>query len=96
MQQAQVAQQLALRKEAIRAGLTNLTFQLRPLVLENINCIQKTGDQFECQPTQNEETQKMLKQFFDLAGEANKVGIAENPLRLDLGSGRGVTMTLQP
>jgi hypothetical protein len=96
MQQAQVAQQLALRKEAIRTGLANLTFQLRPLILENINCIQKTGDQFECLPIQNEETQKMLKQFFDLAGEANKVGIAEKPLHLDLGEGRSVTMTLQP
>jgi hypothetical protein len=96
MQQAQVAQQLALRKEAIRAGLTNLALQLRPLILENINCIQKTGDQFECRPIQNEETQKMLKQFFDLAGEANKVGIVENPLRLDLGPGRSVTMILQP
>ncbi len=96
MKQVQLAQHFELLKEASRIGLTNLTIQLRPLISESLNCMQQTVDEFECHPTQNEEKKKILKQFFDLAIEAKKFGIVENPLRLDLGSGRSITTTLLP
>jgi hypothetical protein len=96
MQQAQFAQQRAIRTVTIHAGLSNLSAQLRPLIKGNIDCVQRVDNEFECAPVQKEKVFTVLKQFFDLVIEARKLGIIENPARMDFEPELIVSFTFLP
>jgi hypothetical protein len=64
------------------------------VITGKINCAQQEDNEIECIPAQKEKVYTLLKQFFDLASEAHKLGIAENPVRMDLGTDQGVSITL--
>ena len=83
MLQAQLAQQRSIRSAAVLAELSNLSTRIRPAISGKIECVQQADNEIECVPAQEEKVYTFLKQFFDLAIEARKLGIAENPVRMD-------------
>ena len=93
MQQSKMAHERELRKSSILAGLSNLSVTLRPLVTEKIVCLQQTANEIKCTPAQKEETQIILRQFFELALEARNLGIAKNPISMEFGDGTSVSIT---
>ena len=96
MQQAQLAHQRESRVTATLAGLSNLSVQLRPALINRINCTQQTDKEIDCIPAPKVEMRLLLVQFFNLALEAHRLGIAENPVRMDFGPKSGVSVTLLP
>ena len=94
MQQAQLAQQRAMLTASVRAALSNLSGQISPAITGKISCVQQANNEIECVPAQKEKVDALLKQFFSLALEAHRLGIAENPLRMDFGPEKGVSILL--
>lgn len=96
MREAQLAQQRAMRSNAVRAALSALSNQIRPLVTGKINCVQQAGNDIECVPAQTEKNFTLLTHFFDLVLEARSLGMVENPVRMDFGPELEVSITLLP
>ncbi len=94
MQMAQLAHQRQSRIAAILNGLSNLSAHLDPLTTGKIACIQQPNTEIECTPEPEEQIRPLLLQFFKLALESRQLGIAGNPVRMDFGAERGVSVTL--
>jgi hypothetical protein len=91
---AQLAQQRESERAAVMAGLSNLAAQLRPVLHARIECVQLAAG-FECTPEPEERTRPLLMQFFNLAIEAHRLGVTENPLRLEFGPEQVLSVTLR-
>jgi len=91
--QSIMAHERELRRSSILAGLSNLSATLRPLVTEKIVCLLQADHEIKCTPAPKQETQIILRQFFELALEAHQLGIAENPFSANFGIGMGVSVT---
>ena len=92
MRQAQIAQQSESHKAAILAGMSNLAVQLRPVVNTKIDCARQEDHQIGCTPEPEQKLRPLLQQFFNLALEARRLGIAGNPVHMDFGLGAGVSV----
>ncbi|MBI5890312.1 MAG: hypothetical protein HZB47_06500 [Nitrosomonadales bacterium] len=95
MQIAQFAQQRESRKAGVMAGLSNLAAQLRPLVKTRIACTQQADNEINCLPEPEKNLRPLLEQLFGLAIEARRLGVAENPLRMEFGPEAGVSVMLR-
>jgi len=94
MQLSQLAHQRELRVAAVLTGLSNLSAQLGPVTTQRIVCTQQMTNEIDCTPEPGEETRPLLAQFFSLALESHRLGIAGNPVQMDFGAKRGVSVTL--
>jgi hypothetical protein len=94
MHLAQLAQEREMQRSAVIAGLSNLAAQLRPAVESKIVCVQQANFEIDCSPEPKEEIRPLLEQFFSMAMEARRLGVAGNPVQLDFGREAGVTITL--
>ncbi len=92
IRQAQIAQQRESQKAAVLAGMSNLAAQLRPVVDAKIDCAPQAGNQISCTPEPEQNLRPLLEQFLNLALEAHRLGITENPVHMDFGSGSGVSV----
>lgn len=96
MRLAQLAQQREAERAAVMTGMTNLAAQLRPLISTSLVCAQQTKNEIDCTPAPEDKLRPLLKQFFNLAIQARRLGVAGNPVRMDFGPELGVSVTLQP
>ena len=96
MQQALIANQRASRAAAVFAGLSNLSARLSPVLTGRIVCSQDADRRFECTPAPGKEADALLTQLFGLALEARRLGLAENPMRVDFGPEQGVSIIFPP
>ncbi|WP_283745056.1 hypothetical protein [Sideroxydans sp. CL21] len=85
MQQAQLAQQREAHRAAVMSGISNLAVQLRPVITASIVCTQQASNEIDCIPAPKHQERLLLEQFFNLALEARRLGVAENPVRMDFG-----------
>jgi hypothetical protein len=95
MRLAQLAQQREAERAAVMAGMTNLAAQLRPLIRTGIVCVQQTKNEIDCTPAPDDKLRPLLKQFFDLAIQARRLGVAGNPVRMEFGPEQVLSITLQ-
>ena len=94
MQLAQLAQQRQSQMAAVMAEMSNLSAQMRPVMSGKFDCVQQPNNEISCTPAPKDSVHSYLVQFFNLALEARRLGIAENPLRLDFGPDSWVSVTL--
>ena len=96
MQQAVLADQRSSRAVAVSIGLSNLSAQLGPVLTGRVVCAQHADNEIDCTPVPGDEVRRLLVQLFNLALEARQLGIAENPVRVDFGPERSVSVILPP
>jgi hypothetical protein len=94
MQLAQLAYQRESQVAAVMAGMSNLSAQMRPVMTGKFDCAQQPNNEINCTPVPKDNERPYLLQFFNLATEARRLGIAENPVRMDFGPESWVSITL--
>ncbi len=94
MRQSQLARQQALQVDAISAELSVIAAQLAPLISVSMVCMQDTGEHMECNPQPNESQRELIGQFFNLAPRVHKLGMADNPVRMDFSAALSVSIVL--
>lgn len=96
MRHAQLAHQRESHAAAVFAELSNLSVQLRHALTGKIVCVQQSDHAIDCTPEPDDKMSPLLEQFLNLALEARRIGIGENPMRMDFGPELGVSVTLLP
>lgn len=91
---AQLTQQRELQRTTIRTAISNLAVQLNPIVNVIIVCREQANTKIECTPAPSKKVRPLLERFFHLALEARQTGMADNPVHIDFGSSRGVSIRL--
>lgn len=92
MQLAQMAHQREAHAGAVMAGLSNLSAQLRPVITASIVCTQQVDNEIDCIPAPKDQERILLEQFFNLASEAHRLGVAGNPVHMDFGPELGISI----
>jgi hypothetical protein len=95
MQLEQIAFQRKAEINAVLQGLSAISSQLGLVITERIDCTQQANDNLDCVPEPGENERSLIVQFFNLAIQAHRLGITENPVRMDFSETSGVSVMLR-
>lgn len=92
MQLQQIAFQRRSQAAAVLDGLSSIASQLGPVITSKIICTQQDNDEINCVPEPKENERSLIVQFLNLAMQAHRLGLSENPLHMDFGATSGVSV----
>ncbi len=94
LQLTQLAHQRESQVTAVLSGLSAIASQLRPIITDSIVCTQQVDNNIDCIPELKENERLLIIQFFNLALQGHRLGIIQNPVRMDFGAALGVSLML--